>query len=197
LLAWTSRLASPQRRGPARGRHEKLPASDDTGLTSLHHDADEDFQITISPETLRATDFSIKSRFLSRLPHGKQSELMGMTAPGKHDRHTVVMHQGDPGVSLFVISSGKVQISRRGENGGERVVSVLGEGDTFGERAVLLKKPYSETALTLSECQITEIKSEQLYAFANQYPSLKRIIDEYKSGDVAQKAQVATLTIRK
>jgi len=90
-----------------------------------------------------------------------------------------------------------VQISRHGENGGERVVSILSEGDTFGERAVLLNKPYSETALTLTKCAITEIKREQLDTFANQNPSLRRIINEYKSGDVAEKAQTAILPIKK
>jgi CRP-like cAMP-binding protein len=80
---------------------------------------------------------------------------------------------------MFVVRKGTVQISRREEQGKERVVSILGEGDAFGERALLMGKPYSETALTLTQCEISTIGREKLKAAAARYPSLQRTIDAY------------------
>lgn len=89
------------------------------------------------------------------------------------------MLQGTPGAAMFVIRSGKIQISRRREKGTEQVVGILGEGDSFGERALLMKKPYSETALTLTPCELTVISCEKLDLISARYPGLQRTIKAY------------------
>jgi ATP-binding cassette subfamily B protein len=94
-------------------------------------------------------------------------------------KSTIVMLQGNPGKQMFVIRKGKVQIFRREEEGKERFIGTLGEGDSFGERALLMGKPYSETALTLTECEISTIDLEKLKKVADKYPSLRRTIDSY------------------
>jgi len=89
-----------------------------------------------------------------------------------------VMFQGNPGNSMFVIRKGRVQISRN-ERGNERLLGVLEPGDSFGELALLTKKPYSETALTLEECEISEISRKQLEEFLAKYRHLRNTIDHY------------------
>jgi hypothetical protein len=185
-LSWTSWLGGsgerPMKTAPGRddGRQPENPS------------------ITISPESLQESLKSdthlLKSRILSRLPRGKQAEVLGMMEPRSVPRSTVVMLQGHPGTSMYVIRSGRIQISRRGEKGGERVVGILGEGDSFGERALLMKKPYSETALTLTPCELTIISREKLDAVAARYPSLLRTINAYVSGGGSgPKTQIATM----
>jgi CRP-like cAMP-binding protein len=82
---------------------------------------------------------------------------------------------------MFVIRKGKVQISRQ-EKGKERVVGVLRAGDSFGELALLTKKPYSTTALTLKRCEVAVITREELDAFGAQYRSLQKTMDAYLEG---------------
>jgi CRP-like cAMP-binding protein len=136
---------------------------------------------------------SIKSRILYRLPRGKQSEMLAMTQPRDKARGSVVMLQGKPGASMFVIRSGRIQISRRREDGKEQVVSILGEGDSFGERALLMKKPYSETALTLTDCKLSEISQEDLKKIVKKYPILQRTIDAYISDDALGQGMQAAI----
>jgi type VI secretion system protein ImpH len=136
--------------------------------------------ITISPESLRSEAKAIKSRVMNQLPRGKESELLAMMHPSSEPKSAVVMLQGKPGTSMFVIRSGKVQISRRDDKGKERVIGILGEGDTFGERALLMGKPYSETALTLTPCNLLEITGDQLEKVVVRYPSLGRTIEAYR-----------------
>ncbi|MDX6385871.1 MAG: type secretion system protein ImpH [Blastocatellia bacterium] len=201
LLAWTSRLNpwlprfevrkwSKTRGDTWRAVGEESSRKDETMKSS--HDNAENFSITISPESLRSGGESIKSRILYRLPVGRQSEMLAMTHQRSERRSSVVMLQGKPGNSMFVIRSGRVQISRRREDGKEQVVSILGEGDSFGERALLLNKPYSETALTLTDCKLSEISQEDLKKIVKRYPILQRTIDAYISDDaLGQGMQVA------
>jgi len=90
----------------------------------------------------------------------------------------IVMLQGKPSKSMFVIRKGQVQISRN-ERGNERLRGLLGPGDSFGELALLTKKPYSETALTLEDCEISEISRKQLEEFLAKYRNLRNTIDAY------------------
>ncbi len=86
----------------------------------------------ITPESLRSNTESIKSRILYRLPRGKQAMLLGLMkriVP----KNTVLMLQGNPGVAMYIIRRGKVQLSRCEEHGKETVLGVLTEGDCFGE----------------------------------------------------------------
>lgn len=184
-LSWTSWLGGSRER----------PVKTSKGKAGDARRTQEDPSITISPEALRSETQLIKSRILNQLPRGKQAEVMGRMEKRNVPRSTVVMLQGEPGTSMFVISSGKVQISQRREKGRERVVGILGEGDSFGERALLLKKPYSETALTLTPCELTIISREKLDAVAARYPSLQRSISAFVSGGggSGHKTQLATL----
>lgn len=64
----------------------------------------------------------------------------------------VLFQEGDPGGELYVVRRGKVQISRR-INGKEHVITVMGEGNFFGEMSLLLNRPRSATATVVAETE--------------------------------------------
>ncbi len=68
---------------------------------------------------------------------------------------TVLFQEGDPGGEMFVIRKGKVQITRR-INGKDCIITVIGEGNFFGEMSLLLNRPRSATATVVenTECLI-------------------------------------------
>ena len=98
-------------------------------------------------------------------------------------KNTVLMLQGNPGIAMYIIQRGKVQLSRCEEHGKETVLGVLTKGDCFGERALLRTKPYSETALALTECEVSVLRSEHLTFAMMQDPILRRTIDAYLSSE--------------
>lgn len=165
-LSWTTWL------GPS--RHINTPVNGNGHDLTMDP---EDPYIVITPESLRSNTGSIKSWILNRLPRGKQATLLGLkeqVAP----KNTVLMLQGNPSAAMYVIRRGKVQLSRCEQHGKETVLGVLGEGDCFGERALLRNKPYGETALALTECEVSVLKREHV-AFAMNDPSLKRTVETY------------------
>jgi type VI secretion system protein ImpH len=141
--------------------------------------------IVITPESLRSNTGSIKSHILYRLPRAKQAALLGRmkrTVP----KNTVLMLQGDPGVAMYVIRRGKVQLSRCEEHGKETVLGVLSKGDCFGERALLRSKPYSETALALTECEVSVLRNEHLMFAMQEDPILRRTIEAYLNSEESE-----------
>lgn len=67
----------------------------------------------------------------------------------------VLFQEGDPGEELFVMRQGKVQISRR-INGRDLIITVMREGNFFGEMSLLLNRPRSATATVIepAECLV-------------------------------------------
>lgn len=149
-----------------------------------HHPraAEQNPYIVITPESLRSNTGTIKSHILYRLPRAKQAALLGRmkrTVP----KNTVLMLQGNPGIAMYIIQRGKVQLSRCEEHGKETVLGVLTKGDCFGERALLRSKPYSETALALTECEVSIIRSEHLTFAMMQDPVFRRMIEAYLNSE--------------
>jgi len=181
LLAWTSRLHSAGRKGKQSGAAKKEDGSH--------------FSITISPDSLRSDTESIKGRVLAQLPSSKQQELLAMVKKRVVPKGTILMLQGNAANEMYVIRKGRVQISRQ-EKGKERVVGVLRAGDSFGELALLTKKAYSTTALTLKRCEIAVIKREELDAFGAQYRGLRKAMDAYLEGWMQAEADTRKVRVK-
>ena len=63
--------------------------------------------------------------------------------------------------------------------GKETVIGILGEGDCFGERALLRDKPYGDTALALEDCEFSVLRREHLAFAGINDPNFRRTIDAY------------------
>lgn len=74
----------------------------------------------------------------------------------------VVFSQGDAGDCAYIIESGRIQISIR-KNDEDFPVSVLGEGDIFGEMAILEGLPRAATAIALEPTRLCLISQDQLF----------------------------------
>jgi type VI secretion system protein ImpH len=146
------------------------------------HAPQENPYIVITPEALHSATGSIKSHILHRLPRNKQQTLLGLmkrVAP----KNTVLMLQGNAAPAMYVIRRGKVQLSRCEEHGKETVLGVLSEGDCFGERAMLRHKPYGETALALTEVELSVLRREHLMFAMMNDPSFRRTIESYTNSE--------------
>ena len=67
-----------------------------------------------------------------------------------------IVQQGQGGIALFVVMSGRVQVTRRDSEGNEQVVRTIGPGGSFGEMALFSNRPRSAsiTAVEPTECLV-------------------------------------------
>lgn len=76
-----------------------------------------------------------------------------------------IFAENDTGNSLLVIISGEVRISQRADISGEETLTVLKQGDFFGDMALLEDLPRSATAIAHCDTFMLEISREQFLRF--------------------------------
>jgi len=62
----------------------------------------------------------------------------------QHREGDIIITEGEPGSSMYVISTGEVKVYTRGQKGSVYLAK-LGEGDFFGEVSMLTGKPRTAT----------------------------------------------------
>ncbi len=82
----------------------------------------------------------------------------------------VVLEEGAGGTSFFVVASGRLAVSKRDERGEAVVLAQLGEGDFFGEMALLSGAPRAATVVAEEPCELLELGAEALRAVAGRHP---------------------------
>lgn len=65
-----------------------------------------------------------------------------------------VFYQGDPGLGMYIVQDGEVSITIMGKDGNERELTVLNDGDFFGEMALLDESPRSANAICKTDCML-------------------------------------------
>jgi CRP-like cAMP-binding protein len=78
--------------------------------------------------------------------------------------------QGDPGVGLYIIKEGEVQIIQDTGEGNKLELAKFCKGDFLGEIALLDDEPRSGSAIALKETQIVVIFKPDLDEFIEKYP---------------------------
>ena len=97
-----------------------------------------------------------------------------------HDEGSVIISEGDPGASMYVIASGEVKVYTRGTGGsGSVYLAKLGEGDFFGEVSVLTGKPRTATITASRQTEVLRLDKEKLDNALATYPRIRKVLDEF------------------
>lgn len=87
-------------------------------------------------------------------------------APGE-----TVIRAGDDGSSMFVVHEGKVSV-QISDNGKPRTVSMLSEGDFFGEMALFTGEPRTASIIAVEETEVLEIGFQAMKHLFDTNPDL-------------------------
>jgi CRP/FNR family cyclic AMP-dependent transcriptional regulator len=81
----------------------------------------------------------------------------------------VIFHQGDPGVGVYIIREGLVEI-RRVFDGQDFIMAHFTAGDFFGELALVDGEKRSASAIAVTDTRIAVIFKPDLDEFIEKYP---------------------------
>ncbi|MGQ5524384.1 Crp/Fnr family transcriptional regulator [Chitinimonas sp. PSY-7] len=90
-----------------------------------------------------------------------------------HPSGTRLIQEGDPGYALYVLMSGKVVVKRRSSTG-EHELARLGQGETFGELALLDHRARSASVETLEPVRVLVYERERALWTAAEAAKLYR-----------------------
>ncbi|RKG94566.1 cyclic nucleotide-binding domain-containing protein, partial [Corallococcus carmarthensis] len=81
----------------------------------------------------------------------------------------VVVREGDPGHSMFVVLEGRVAVMRGGDNGTNTEVGRLGAGEFFGELALLTGTQRTATIVTAEDTVLLELTQAGVRELGKDY----------------------------
>lgn len=88
----------------------------------------------------------------------------------------IVVTEGEPGDSLFVLAAGTVRVFVRNASGRSEQVRLLHQGDFFGEISLLTKADRTATIVCATECDLLTLDRSGLRNIAKKNPQVADIL---------------------
>lgn len=112
------------------------------------------------------------SKLFAQLPAAELKKLSAVAREMSFGPGEVIFKEGDPGDGLYVVRSGKVQISAVISSGERHVFCTVLPGDIFGEMAVLDNLPRSAHASAEGETSVIFVPREQFVELLKGSPAM-------------------------
>jgi CRP-like cAMP-binding protein len=111
------------------------------------------------------------------------AELIKRIVLEYYPKQHFLFHEGDAANDFYIIKRGMVRIFHEGPTPDEdKDVTMLGDGDFFGEMALISEKPRNSSALTTEESEIFRLSKADFIQFVSSDPTLaSKISSEFLS----------------
>jgi CRP-like cAMP-binding protein len=103
----------------------------------------------------------------------------------------VIVTEGEPGQSVFILASGTVKVFVRSPQGHDVPVGALGVGSFFGEMSTLSGQPRSATVTAASACDLLELDRATLDRIAVPHPNVRAVLEDFSRRRAADPAAAA------
>lgn len=112
------------------------------------------FQHRLDPHTREIVDVLQAVPMLGHLSSGTLYEMAGATHRRSYRRGETLYYEGDPGLGLYIVESGRIRLRCEDEGGRMHELREVGANEMFGVFALLGDFRRFETAETLTEAQV-------------------------------------------
>ena len=89
----------------------------------------------------------------------------------------VICRQGQPGHSIYLVTSGQLRVLYVDPMGIQREVKRMGVGDSFGETSLLLMEPRDATVQALTDVTLVTISRDDLDQLLERKPDLLKSLN--------------------
>ena len=119
-------------------------------------------------------------QFLKRLPlfADLSPEQLDTVAAATSELHVprgqVIFERGDPCNGFHTVIYGNVKLCFVSAQGDEKVIELIGAGQSFGEALMFMDRDYIVQAETLADCMLLHIGKQAIYDEIERNPSFSR-----------------------
>ncbi len=89
-----------------------------------------------------------------------------------YKKNEPIIRMGDPGLGMYIIVKGSVEIIEEKKNGENRILAKLNHGSFFGDLALLDESPRSASAIATEDCDIIGFFRPDFLDLLNRKPKL-------------------------
>jgi CRP-like cAMP-binding protein len=133
------------------------------------------------------------SRFFAAFPRQALNKLLAATKVSHYAPDQVIVMEGEPGSSMFLIVAGDVRVQTTDPTGGQLQLATLGPGEFFGEVSLLTGRPRTATVIARNNVTAVEIPRQKVQSILNSFPEVGQIIQ----GFLEQRAQATAEAIHR
>jgi cyclic nucleotide-binding protein len=98
----------------------------------------------------------------------------------------IILTEGDPGDSLYMLTSGTVKAVKRNAAGKQVAVSEMTEGAFFGEISILTGQPRTATVVATSHCELLELDRATLDSIVATHPHVRQVLEQFSKERLAR-----------
>jgi NTE family protein/lysophospholipid hydrolase len=115
-------------------------------------------------------------RFLQNTPLGTRLSAEALAAivpelePISVDKGQHLIHQGDPGDSMYIVQHGRLEVIARDSAGQETVLNTLEPGRTVGEISLLTGERRTATVVAVEPSQLLRLTVQQFHVLEERFP---------------------------
>ena len=110
--------------------------------------------------------------------NGLEADEIARLARGSREitatRGDILFHKGDTPTGFYLIVYGQVKLAFTSPQGGEKVVDIVGQGQTFGEAVMFMDKPFMVYAQALADSLLLHISKAAILDELDKDPRLGR-----------------------
>jgi len=98
--------------------------------------------------------------------------ISNVSVKQKYHKDNIILIEEEVGTTMFIIIYGKVKISRISDDGREVILSILSEGDFFGEMSLLDGQTRSANVTALDNSELLMLRREEFLQMLYDYPQI-------------------------
>lgn len=106
-----------------------------------------------------------------------------------------IFFQGNPPFGLYCIASGKIKVSKMGNDGKESIVRIASSGDVLGHRSLFSQDNYTATATVIEDAAVCFLDKNYIYSTLKKEPSVAlNLIEKLSEGMGAAEKRNASMS---
>jgi CRP-like cAMP-binding protein len=131
------------------------------------------------PEFMHLREALLSTPIFDSLRHQKLSGLEDIANLHLFGADQLIISEGDPGRSIYIILDGRVRVFTRDYHGKEFELAVLEAKQFFGEMSLLTGEPRSSSVASLEESLLSEISYRSMRKLIFRHPQVKDVMLDY------------------
>src|SRR3990172_5377805 len=108
----------------------------------------------------------------AELSEAEIARLGDIARERSYPKNSVILFEDDPGDALYVVLTGLVKVVLIGEDGREVILSVLQEGDFFGEMSLIDDEPRSAHVIAMTDANLLMLRREDFQRRLQEAPTI-------------------------
>ena len=121
---------------------------------------------------MSATDVLKRVPLFADLSEADLARFGEVTREREYPKNSVILFEDDPGDALYIVSTGQVKVVLIGEDGREVILSVLGDGDFFGEMSLIDDEPRSAHVIAMRDSHLLVLRRDDFQLQLEQHPKV-------------------------